>query len=79
MRPPPAPRPASKAEPDIVADLDITPENIAFRDGEAYALIDFDLVRPSTRVDRHRGSAGARRPPSAAVAAADQGLTATAA
>jgi Phosphotransferase enzyme family len=43
--------PAPKAEPDIVAHLDITPENIVFRDGEAYALIDFDLARPSTRVD----------------------------
>jgi len=38
-------------EPDIVAHLDITPENVVFRDGEAYALIDFDFVRPGTRVD----------------------------
>ncbi|RMB62515.1 phosphotransferase [Tessaracoccus antarcticus] len=30
---------------------DVTPENTVFRDGEAVALIDFDLLRPSSRVD----------------------------
>lgn len=43
--------PAPTAEPDIIAHLDITPENVVFRGGEAYALIDFDFVRPGTRVD----------------------------
>ena len=48
---PPGLPPAPTAEPDIVAHLDITPENVVFREGEAYALIDFDLARPATRVD----------------------------
>ena len=48
---PPGLPPAPTAEPDIIAHLDITPENVVFRDGEAYALIDFDFVRPGTRVD----------------------------
>ena len=43
--------PAPTADPDIIAHLDITPENVVFRDGEAHALIDFDFVRPGTRVD----------------------------
>jgi hypothetical protein len=29
---------------------DVTPENVVFRQGLAYALIDFDLIQPSTRV-----------------------------
>lgn len=36
---------------EVVGHLDITPENLVFRDGAAYALIDFDLVRPAARVD----------------------------
>ncbi|NUP75119.1 MAG: phosphotransferase, partial [Sinomonas sp.] len=43
--------PAPEAEPEFVGHLDITPENVVFRDGEAVALIDFDLAKPATRVD----------------------------
>lgn len=35
----------------FIGHLDITPENVVFRDGQAVALIDFDLVRPATRLD----------------------------
>jgi Ser/Thr protein kinase RdoA (MazF antagonist) len=31
--------------------MDVTPENVVFRDGVAVALIDFDLVRPATRTE----------------------------
>jgi Ser/Thr protein kinase RdoA (MazF antagonist) len=31
--------------------VDITPENVVFRNGRPYALIDFDLARPATRAD----------------------------
>lgn len=31
--------------------MDLTPDNIVFRDGEAAALIDFDMARPASRVD----------------------------
>lgn len=44
---PPKPGPA----PTFLGHRDVTPENTVFRDGSAYALIDFDLVRPSTRID----------------------------
>ncbi|MGN6160935.1 MAG: phosphotransferase [Marmoricola sp.] len=37
--------------PTFLGHRDVTPENTVFRDGQAYALIDFDLVRPSSRVD----------------------------
>jgi len=37
--------------PRFIGHRDITPENTVFRDGRAVALIDFDLVRPSSRVD----------------------------
>ncbi|MFF1877201.1 phosphotransferase [Leifsonia sp. NPDC058230] len=37
--------------PGFLAHLDITPENVVFRSGRAVALIDFDLVRPATRLD----------------------------
>ncbi|WP_431279487.1 phosphotransferase [Leifsonia poae] len=37
--------------PTFLAHLDITPENVVFRSGRAAALIDFDLVRPATRVE----------------------------
>ena len=43
--------PAPEAEPEFVGHLDITPENVVFRDGKAVALIDFDLAKPATRVD----------------------------
>jgi hypothetical protein len=35
--------------PELVGHQDITPENVVFRDGRAYALIDFDFVRPVSR------------------------------
>ena len=34
-----------------VGHLDVTPENTVFRDGRAFALIDFDLVREATPVE----------------------------
>ncbi|GMA84824.1 hypothetical protein GCM10025868_00740 [Angustibacter aerolatus] len=37
--------------PTFLGHRDVTPENTVFRDGQASALIDFDLVRPSSRVD----------------------------
>jgi hypothetical protein len=43
--------PAPPGDPELVGHLDVTPENVVFRDGRAFALIDFDLVRPATRVD----------------------------
>ena len=50
------PRPAGSPEPvgpppEFIGHRDITPENTVFRDREAFALIDFDLARPSSRVD----------------------------
>jgi hypothetical protein len=38
-------------EPELIGHVDITPENVVFRDGKAFALIDFDLARPATRAD----------------------------
>ncbi|MCU1529116.1 MAG: hypothetical protein JWP75_2879 [Frondihabitans sp.] len=38
-------------DPELVAHLDITPENVVFRNAQAHALIDFDLAKPATRVD----------------------------
>ena len=35
--------------PALVGHQDVTPENVVFRDGRAYALIDFDLARPVSR------------------------------
>lgn len=46
----PAPAPGAPA-PHFWGHLDVTPENTVFRDGVACALIDFDLVRPASRVD----------------------------
>lgn len=42
--------PAPPDPPEFVGHMDITPENVVFRDGTAVALIDFDLARPTTRV-----------------------------
>lgn len=47
---PPEPEPPPGAEV-FIGHLDVTPENVVFRDGQAVALIDFDLVRPATRLD----------------------------
>jgi hypothetical protein len=35
--------------PELVGHQDVTPENVVFREGSAYALIDFDLARPVSR------------------------------
>ena len=35
--------------PGLIGHQDVTPENVVFRDGRAYALIDFDLARPASR------------------------------
>jgi hypothetical protein len=43
------PGPAYPAE--LIGHVDITPENVVFRDGRAHALIDFDLAKPATRAD----------------------------
>ncbi|SEG88449.1 Phosphotransferase enzyme family protein [Nonomuraea solani] len=43
--------PAPPYPPELVGHLDYTPDNIVFRDGQAAALIDFDLARPATRVE----------------------------
>lgn len=48
-RPGVPPRPGPP--PTFLGHRDVTPENTVFREGTAVALIDFDLVRPSTRVD----------------------------
>ncbi|HWK92257.1 MAG TPA: phosphotransferase [Luteimicrobium sp.] len=48
---PPGTPPEPVGEPEIVGHLDITPENVVFRDGRAVALIDFDLAGPATRAD----------------------------
>jgi hypothetical protein len=37
--------------PSFLGHRDVTPENVVFRAGQAHALIDFDFVRPSSRVD----------------------------
>jgi hypothetical protein len=43
--------PAPSYPPELIGHVDITPENVVFRDGQAFALIDFDLARPATRAD----------------------------
>ena len=43
--------PAPAYPPELIGHVDITPENVVFRDGRAYALIDFDLAKPATRAD----------------------------
>lgn len=42
---------ASAGTPTLMGHRDITPENVVFRDGNAAALVDFDLARPSARVE----------------------------
>jgi hypothetical protein len=37
--------------PELLGHVDITPENVVFRDARAVALIDFDLAKPATRAD----------------------------
>lgn len=36
--------------PELVSHCDITPDNTVFRDGRPWALIDFDLARPTSRL-----------------------------
>jgi hypothetical protein len=43
--------PAPPYEPELIGHVDITPENVVFRDAEAFALIDFDLAKLATRAD----------------------------
>lgn len=48
--------PAGSPEPlpipvELIGHRDVTLENVVFRDGVASALIDFDLARPSSRID----------------------------
>ena len=38
-------------DPTFVGHRDVTPENVVFQDGLAVALIDFDMLKPSSRVD----------------------------
>ncbi|WP_433558921.1 DUF664 domain-containing protein [Pseudonocardia xinjiangensis] len=47
---PPGTPPSIAGPPSFVGHMDITPENVVFRDGHAAALIDFDLARPTDRV-----------------------------
>jgi Ser/Thr protein kinase RdoA (MazF antagonist) len=35
--------------PELVAHCDVTPQNVVFRAGSPFALIDFDLARPTRR------------------------------
>jgi hypothetical protein len=48
---PPGLPPAPPYPPELIGHVDITPENVVFRDGRGYALIDFDLAKPATRAD----------------------------
>jgi hypothetical protein len=48
---PPGIPPAPAYPPELIGHVDITPENVVFRDGSAHALIDFDLAKPATRAD----------------------------
>ncbi|MCU1658489.1 MAG: hypothetical protein JWO57_3145 [Pseudonocardiales bacterium] len=41
--------PLPEDEPRLVTHRDVTPQNVVFRDGAAFALIDFDLVDWTTR------------------------------
>ncbi|MBO0812562.1 MAG: phosphotransferase [Microlunatus sp.] len=42
--------PPREATYEFFGHRDITPENVVWRNGEAYAFIDFDLVRPASRM-----------------------------
>lgn len=41
---------------EFIGHRDATHENVVFREGSAYALIDFDLARPSTRMLEAQGA-----------------------
>lgn len=51
VKPPPDMPPAPPYPPEFIGHMDLTPDNVVFRDGEAVSLIDFDLARPASRVD----------------------------
>jgi hypothetical protein len=44
--------PSVTGPPAFLGHMDITPENVVFRDGAAFALIDWDLARPTTAVEQ---------------------------
>ena len=44
-------RAATLDPPELIGHMDVTPENVVFRDDRAVALIDFDLAKPATRLD----------------------------
>jgi hypothetical protein len=44
--------PSVTGSPAFLGHMDITPENVVFRDGAAFALIDWDLARPTTAVEQ---------------------------
>ena len=46
----PTPQLANPCGGPIVCHNDVCPENVVFRDGEAFALLDFDLAAPGTPV-----------------------------
>ncbi|GAB3566369.1 phosphotransferase [Arthrobacter alkaliphilus] len=48
---PPGCPPSVAGPPTFLAHMDITPENVVFRNGAGVALIDFDLMRPATRAE----------------------------
>jgi hypothetical protein len=48
---PPGTPPAPAYPAELIGHVDVTPENVVFRDGAAYALIDFDLAKPATRAE----------------------------
>ncbi|MEU8268218.1 phosphotransferase [Sphaerisporangium sp. NPDC049002] len=41
---------ADDAAPELIGHCDITPENVIFRGKRPWALIDFDMARPTTRL-----------------------------
>lgn len=47
---PPGIPPPRELPYEFIGHRDITPENVVWRGGEAYALIDFDLARPASRM-----------------------------
>jgi hypothetical protein len=51
MPEPPGTPPPPPYQPELIAHVDITPENVVFREGAAVALIDFDLAKWATRAD----------------------------
>jgi hypothetical protein len=43
------PQPSLPDEPRLISQRDITPQNVVFRDGQAWGLVDFDLSDWTTR------------------------------